>query len=111
MAIFLTQRKQIISNQSHHVKKSEFRNLENFACGTRNCLGFGIGSTPSGIWNPVPEIQNPVTGKFTAWNQESKIALDFLTWGDLAFKYLDKIRDCFVWIMRLTLFENFDKKV
>ena len=62
MAIFLTQRKQIVSNQPHNVKKSEFRNLGNFACGTRNCLGFGIGNTAPGIWNPVPEIQNPATG-------------------------------------------------
>ena len=59
---FLDAAKQIISNQPHNVKKSEFRNLGNFACGTRNCLGFGIGNTAPGIWNPVPEIQNPVTG-------------------------------------------------
>ena len=70
-------------------RKYSSRNLES---STRN--------PESSNWNP----------EFTAWNEESKTALDFLTCGDLAFKYLDKMRDCFVWIMRFTPFEIFDKK-
>ena len=72
MAIFLTKRKQIISNQPHHVNKSEFRNLGNFACGTRK---YSSRNVESSTWNP----------ESTAWSPESKTVLDFLTGGDLAF--------------------------
>ena len=86
-----------------HVRDSGIRKI--LACGIRNLekiflveseiLGFGIGNSAQGIrnptndWNPNSKFfeQRPESSTWnsdqpTAWNPESKIVLDSLTWDD-----------------------------